>query len=230
MAEQKNSEYEMLLPQGLDYQSVSFLESIIQNIRDQLFDYSTRLVTIDLGTGQSIRDQLGVFSAQLVDMYGEVVTEHELMKVKYVHELRETHIRLWHTYQSDDPEINPDGKLAKGVAQDKARYQSQIDCYPLAKKIARLKGLEERCNGLWRYAIPKVLDSLASRIALTKEYPNGLPSTALAMSRRSESEFKNLFGDLEDDTTKAKDTLADIRSEYENDIAPDDSGYFDPNL
>lgn len=226
----KGKDYIELLSEGLNYNTVSYIESILSNIREQLFDYSTRLNTIDLGTGQSIRDQVSVFSAQLADVYGDVVTARGLEEARYVFELRESHIHLWYLYQNPDKEINPAGKLSKAEAKDKARYQSQIDCYHIAQRIAKLKGLEERCNGIWRYTIPKFLDSIASRITLTKDYPNGLPSTALAMSQRSKSEFGALFGDLDDSTTKATEILEEIKKEYNEDIIPDSSGFMDPNL
>lgn len=213
--------------------TLGFIESLLDDIRGQVNDYGTRLLTMDMGTGQGVRDHLAVYTAQLADMYGDIVTEHELAKAKYVNDLRERQRELWQIYQMDNPEINPEGKLSRTAAQDKARYQAVIDLYPQARRIAKLKGLEERANGLWRYTIPKLQDSIASRIALTREYPEGVPTTAMPMSRRHKTNFDILFGDIEDQTEKAVDAIDGLKNEYSypdpNEI-PDDIAFNNPEI
>lgn len=213
----------------MDIHSLNYIQSLLKDIREQLFDYSSRLNMIDMGTGQGIRDQVSVFSAQLADMYGDIVTDHELAKAEYARYLRERHLELWKIFQMDNEELNPEGKISKSDAKDKARYQSVIDAHPISVRMAKLKGLEERCNGLWRYTVPKFLDSIASRIALTKEFPQGLPSTALAMSQRSKSGFSEIFSDLTEQSKQADQILDEIKVEYLEDLAGD-NGFSDPNL
>jgi hypothetical protein len=217
----------------LDVRTLNYIESILADIRGQIHDYASRILTIDMGSAQGIRDHLATFSAQLADMYGDIVTEHDLAKAKYNVALRERQRELWLTYQMDNEEINPEGKMSKTGAQDKARYQAVIDVYPIARKIAKLKGLEERANALWRYTIPKLLDSIASRIALAREYPEGLPTHAMPISKRHKSNFDILFGDTQDDLDRTDKAMDDVREEFgivdPNEI-PDTSPFYDENL
>lgn len=225
-------EDELFVIKPMDVHVFNYIQSVLSSIREQANDYGMRLLTMDLGTAQGIRDNLSTFTAQLADIYGDIVTEHDLSKYDYNLRLKERKIELWKLYQSKDTELNPGGKLSSSQAETKARYQAEIDCYPMQRKIARLKGLEEQANALWRYTIPKLLDSIASRIALTKEYPNGLPTTAMPMSVRQKSAFNEVFGDLDEQVNKATTEIKGISEEHtisEEDI-PDNSAYNNPDL
>lgn len=218
-----------LVPGRMDNKFLNYIMSVLSEIRTQVNDYGVRLMSMDLGTCQGIRDNISVFTAQLADVYGDIVTEHEMMKYEYNARLKERKKELWSMYMSDNLEINPEGKVSSTQAQDKARYQAEIDLYNLAKKIARLKGLEEQANALWRYTIPKLQDSIASRISLTKEYPNGLPTTTMPMSQRHKSDFGVLFGDLDEQVNKAQGNITEMDTYQEGEI-PEDSSFNNPDL
>lgn len=218
-----------IIVERLNNRQLNYIMSVLHEIREQVRDYGDRLLTLDLGTCQGIRDQLATFTSQLADMHGDMVTELELTQYEYNVSLKQRKLELWSIFQNADPEINPDGKVSSTQAQDKSRYQAEIDVYPIAKKIARVKGLVEQSNAIWRYTIPKLLDSIASRIALTKEYPNGLPSTTMQMSKKTRSDYDILFGDLDQQVSKAKESITDMDTYQQGEI-PENSAFNNPDL
>lgn len=194
--------------------SLNYIQSILSEIRVHSQELLMHLDTFGREEIQRERDQLSILSSQLADMYGDLEEEFHNADAFYVKRLREEHLRLWEIYQLDDPLLNPGGKLSKSVAQDKARYQSVIEVYPLTGELNKIRGLMARANGLWRYTLPKVLDSIASRIAIMDKYPEGVPDNARRISKRHQNTFDEVFGDLDNETSKAVDALAEILNEY----------------
>lgn len=219
-------------------QELNFIQAILKEIRDLISGYMVQVNTFELGVVQNLRDEVAVISTQLADQYGDIVEELNKKKSEYAQKLRLRHLERWNIYQMDNQELNPDGKISSSVAKDKARYQSIIDCYPLTGPIHKLEGLQERANALWRYTLPKLQDSIASRLALIAKYPDGLPSNILPAVARQKSNFDELFDDLDKDITEADKNIEGLRRPAEEEIIPDNTefeetesstGYWDTN-
>ncbi len=209
-------------------QTISYTKQLLADIVKQAEGY---LRSLDegmlIGTVQTIRDQIAVLDTQLSDMGGEFQMEFENLRDKYNMQLKLKQMELWDLYQSPNPEINPLGKnkLSKSAAQDRARYQATVDCYPILVEARKMQSLYERANALYRYTIPKLLDAIASRLALVNKYPDGVPSVKVNMNPQHRSEFKNIFGDLEDSVDNITKTLDTIEHPEDEDtqIYPDEA-------
>lgn len=214
----------------MNEQALNYIQSILAEIRVHTQDYMINLDTYHREETQRVRDQLSILTVQLADMYGDLEEDFNQIQMEYTKKLREEHLRLWEIYQSDDPLINPEGKLSRSVAQDKARYRSVIEAHHLTGQLNKLRGLKERANGLWRYTLPKVLDSIASRIALQDKYPEGIPDKAKRVSAHHKSTFDDIFGDLAENIDEASKEIASIQNEYTDNDSYTEQGFFDQNL
>lgn len=165
--------------------------AILGEIRHKIAYYRSEKHTLALQDVQGIRDDMSVLCAQLSDIGADLYSDEVDTARNYRYELlKRTQERELEYREGKDEQ----GKRWTDIA-NRARYQAEIDCIELRAAMDSASATHRLASNLYRVTIPKVLDSLSSRIAILIRQMDG------------KSDFKEISRDEPNNPWAEMDTL-----------------------
>lgn len=136
--------------------------AILGELRHKIAYYRSEKHTLSLQDVQGIRDDMSVLCAQLSDIGADLYSDEVDTERHYRYELLKKTQEIEAELRATKDER---GKPWTDIA-NRARYQAEIDCIELRAAMDSASATHRLASNLYRVTIPKVLDSLSSRIAI----------------------------------------------------------------